>query len=95
VVTNTIPMHTAYVPGSATTTQGTVLEADPLRIDVGDVAPGGEVTISFQATVDDPGLACWFVRGEAVVRSEDIEHTYSAYTVVGECNKVYIPLVQR
>lgn len=95
VVTDTIPLHTAYVPGSATTTQGTIVGSNPLRIDVGEVAPGGEVTISFQATVDDPGTACWFLKGEAIVHSGDTEHTFLAWTKVGEFNKVYVPLLLR
>lgn len=95
VVTDTIPLHTVYVPGSATSSQGTIQGPDPLRADLGDLSPGAEVTISFQVTVDDPGTECWFVYNQALIRSGDMEHAFRVLTVVGESNKVYLPALQR
>ncbi|QTD48525.1 isopeptide-forming domain-containing fimbrial protein [Sulfidibacter corallicola] len=47
-----IPTHTTVVPGSAATSAGIVVTEDPLDVNLGDLAPGGFVTIEFQVTVD-------------------------------------------
>ena len=64
-------------------------------MEVGDVPPGGDVTISFRVTVADPGDAVWLVINRALIRSEGMEQTRQALTVVGESHKVYLPLLMR
>ncbi|MEE4312063.1 MAG: hypothetical protein V2J62_09370, partial [candidate division KSB1 bacterium] len=47
--TDSIPQNTEYVPGSATTSRGTITATSPvLVIQIGDMAPGDDVTIGFQ-----------------------------------------------
>ncbi len=54
VFTDPIPVNTSYVGSSLTSIpQGTPDDsADPLRVDIGDMAPGATVTIGFDVTVD-------------------------------------------
>ncbi len=59
-VTDAVPANTSYVAGSATTTQGTLYEptgGEPLRVEVGTMAPDATVTISFQVDVGNTGQA--------------------------------------
>ena len=84
------------VPGSATTTQGGPIQGpNPLVVPVGDIAPGGEVTITYQVTVVDQGEPCWFISNEALVSMEGGEpQSRRAGTTVGEgCHHVYLPLL--
>jgi uncharacterized repeat protein (TIGR01451 family) len=92
-MTDTIPADTTYVPGSAWTSQGTIQGPDPLVVSVGDVAPGGEATITFQVTVDNLGLDCWFVPNEALVGSGETQLVRGATTTVGNCHSIYLPLI--
>ncbi len=49
---DTIPADTAVVAGSAATSQGVVVSEDPLDVNIGDIGPGGFVTVSFRVTVN-------------------------------------------
>jgi uncharacterized repeat protein (TIGR01451 family) len=97
VVTDTLDLGlVTYVPGSATTTQGGPIQGpNPLVVPVGDVAPHGEVTITFQVTVEDLGLPCWFIPNEAIIRMAGEQLIRQATTTVGSCHRVYLPLVLR
>ena len=46
------PAYTNYIPGSATTTWGTIDFEDPLTVAIGDMEPGESVTITFQVQID-------------------------------------------
>jgi uncharacterized repeat protein (TIGR01451 family) len=92
-VTDTIPANTTYVSGSATTTQGTFTGPDPLVFNVGDVAPGAVVTLTFQVTANDLGAGCWFVSNEAIIGSGGTQLTRETTTAVGDCHVIYLPLV--
>ena len=97
-VTDAVPANTLYVPGSATTTRGTLTEPagdQPLRVEVGAMTPQELVTITFQVDVDDTGQPCWFVPNRAVVGAEGAQWTLGAVTTIGACNHAYIPLVLR
>ena len=53
VFTDPIPGRTSYVPGSATTTRGTIAaSASLLTVNVGAMGSGDTVTITFRVTVD-------------------------------------------
>ena len=52
VITDAIPAHTTYVPGSAHVTQGSVSGPDPLVAEVGELAPGAYAVLTFRVTVD-------------------------------------------
>lgn len=53
VFTDPIPAHTTYVSGSATTTRGSIVATPSLlTVDVGPMAGGDTVTITFAVTVD-------------------------------------------
>jgi uncharacterized repeat protein (TIGR01451 family) len=96
VVTDPLPANTSYVAGSAQTTKGTIQGTDPLVVAVGDVGPGGEVTISFQVTAGDPGLACWFMSNQATITAAGADPIVrQAVTSVGSCLRIHLPLVVR
>jgi fibro-slime domain-containing protein/uncharacterized repeat protein (TIGR01451 family) len=46
--------HTAVVPGSVTTSTGTIVSESPVRIEIGSLSPDQTVTASFRVTVDSP-----------------------------------------
>jgi len=92
-VTDAMPAGATYVPGSATTTRGTIQGPDPLVVSIGDLEPGGEVIITFQATAQDLGLACWMVINQATVASGGTQLTRLASTTFGDCPKAYLPIV--
>ena len=53
VLTDPIPANTTYVGGSASTTQGTINDADPITATIGTLAAsGGAATVTFQVTID-------------------------------------------
>jgi len=94
-VTDTLPSGATYVGGSATTSQGTIASQDPLLVNVGDVAAGGEVTITLQATLDDLALPCWFVSNDAYIETGDLLLKRSAVTTLGSCHTLYLPFTPR
>jgi uncharacterized repeat protein (TIGR01451 family) len=94
-VTDTIPADTTYVSASASTSQGTFTGPDPLVVSVGDVAPGGVVTITFQVTADDLGPGCWFVPNEAIIGSGGAQLTRGTTTSVGDCHVINLPVVSK
>jgi len=94
VVSDAIPLNTTYVPSSLQTSQGTVASLDPIVVNVGDVAPDAEVTITFRVLVSDLGLACWFIPNEALIGVEGTELSRRAVATIGTCNRNYLPLIQ-
>jgi uncharacterized repeat protein (TIGR01451 family) len=95
MVTDATPAGTTFNPGSESTTQGTIVGTDPLVVDVGDVLPSGEVTISFEVTVDQNPSDCWFVVNEALIESVETL-TRTAITTIGDsCFTVYLPFTVR
>jgi len=96
VVTDPTPANASYVPASATTTQGTIQGTNPLVVAVGDVAPGAQVTISFRVTVGNPGPTCWFLQNQATIAAVGEDPLVRrAVTSVGDCLRIYLPLVSR
>jgi uncharacterized repeat protein (TIGR01451 family) len=93
IVTDAIPVGANYVPGSATTTRGTIQEPDPLVVSIGDLEAGGEVTITLQATAQDLGQACWMVINRAIVASGGTQLTRIASTTFGDCYQAYLPII--
>jgi len=51
-LSDTIPADTTLVAGSAATSQGVVVTEDPLDVNIGDMPPGGFVTVIFRVTVN-------------------------------------------
>ena len=49
-----IPAFTTLVPGSVTTSAGSVSSEDPITIDVGTLASAATVTVQFRVEIDDP-----------------------------------------
>jgi uncharacterized repeat protein (TIGR01451 family) len=95
-VTDAVPPNTSYVTSSATTTQGTIQEptpTEPLRVQVGTIAPQDVVTITFQVDVGDTGQTCWFVLNKAIVGLGGAEWTPGTVTTIGTCNHMYVPLM--
>lgn len=70
VFTDSTPLHTTYVNGSATTSAGTIAGTDPLEVDVGPMAAGASVTITFRVTVDAGTPAGALIRNQGLVESD-------------------------
>ncbi len=68
-ISDALPISTTYVAGSAAASRGTVSGPDPLVVDVGALAPGEVVTLTFKVTVD-AGAAGRVVENEATARSD-------------------------
>ncbi len=51
-LSDTIPANTTLVNGSVSTSAGVVVTEDPVNINVGNLNPGGLVTIQFSVTID-------------------------------------------
>jgi uncharacterized repeat protein (TIGR01451 family) len=81
-----------YVPDSATTTQGTIQQPNPLVVDVGDIDWGTEVTITFQVTVENQTASCWFVPNEVVIDMDGEQIVRQTATSIGDCARIYVPL---
>jgi uncharacterized repeat protein (TIGR01451 family) len=93
IVTDAIPVGATYVPDSATATRGTIQGPDPIVVSIGDLEPGGEVTITFQATAQDLGQVCWMVINRALVASAGAQLTRIASTTFGDCYQAYLPII--
>jgi len=96
-VTDTLSLDLNLLPVTVATSQGTVVGTDPIIVDVGDVAPGGDVSITFQAQVDPAGSGCRIVRSEALIGSsgEQLSRQASALVSEGDCEQNYLPLTIR
>ncbi len=84
VLSEQIPAHTAEVPGSATTTAGTVTGETPVRIAVGDLAAGAQVDVRFRVTIDavvPAGVS--EVSGQGVVTSDQLPAVLTDDPAVG------------
>jgi uncharacterized repeat protein (TIGR01451 family) len=51
-LSDAIPAHTALVPGSVRTSQGTVTEGDPIQVAIGQIPAQGSADVSFQVVID-------------------------------------------
>ncbi|UHD18276.1 DUF7933 domain-containing protein [Thiocapsa bogorovii] len=70
VFTDSIPANTTYVAGSLSSTVGTTDEsADPLVVEVGDLAGGAEATITFRVTVDSGTALGTIISNQGLVDS--------------------------
>ncbi|HSJ54996.1 MAG TPA: hypothetical protein VLC52_14745, partial [Anaerolineae bacterium] len=95
VVTDPLPANASYV-GSPTTSQGVVQGTNPLVVAVGDVAAGGDVTISFQVAAGSPSQTCWFLSNQATIAAAGEDSILRrAVTSVGDCLRLHLPLVIR
>jgi len=97
-VTDAVPANTSYVAGSGWTSQGTLYEpvgAEPLRVEVGTMAPGATITITFQVEVGDTGQPCLFVPNPAGVSTGGSQWTVGAVTTIGTCNHAYLLLAPK
>ncbi len=71
VFTDSTPVNTTYVAGSATTTAGTVTGSNPLVVTIGPMGPGATVTIRFRVTVNAGTPAGTLIRNQGVVTSAE------------------------
>jgi uncharacterized repeat protein (TIGR01451 family) len=94
VVNMSIPNDTDYLPGSASTSQGTVSGTGPLAFTVGDVPAAGEATLSFAAVVRGDVVSPTLLTGAVNITWEggglDLTHR-----VVANPRLVYLPLILR
>ncbi|NQV07014.1 DUF11 domain-containing protein [bacterium] len=72
-LTDSIPALTTIVPGSVTTSQGTVVSEDPVGVDFGAMAGGGTATVTFRVVLDDPfPLGITEVANQGTVTSDQL-----------------------
>ena len=91
-VVNPVPAHTAYVPNSLTASGGQALHDGSNITWVGDVPPGGRVTVSFAATVDAQLIDPMAIVDVATVNHGGDSIEFQATTLVNAL-KVYLPLI--
>ncbi len=54
VLQDVAPAHTAVVTGSVTTSQGSIVGASPVRVELGSLAANASATVSFAVRIDSP-----------------------------------------
>ena len=59
------------------------------------VPAGADLSITFQAQIDPAGAGCRILSNEALVGSEGKQLLSKATVVVGDCQKIFVPLVLR
>jgi uncharacterized repeat protein (TIGR01451 family) len=94
-LTDPTPQGTTYVPGSATTTRGTIQGTNPLVVAIGNLGPGEEATVEFRVLVQDLGLPCWFAVNDAQISSGGVLSRRAVTTIGAGCLRAYLPLVYR
>ena len=94
IVTTTIPNNMTYVPGSATTTQGTVSSSGPLIFNTGTISYSVPVTLTFSAVVDAGILTPTVLNGPVMI-SWSKGSLSRSFTLIANGLPVYLPLIQR
>ena len=54
VLNDLVPANTAIVAGSVSASAGTILTEDPVEVDLGEVAAGASVAVTFDVTIANP-----------------------------------------
>ncbi|MCP3938332.1 MAG: hypothetical protein GY708_23535, partial [Actinomycetia bacterium] len=67
-----IPLDTALVAGSVTTSAGTIESEDPIRVAVGELGLGETVAIGFDVAIDSPLAGLNEVVNQGVVSSVEL-----------------------
>ena len=76
-IADSTPANTTAVIGSASTSQGIVAGEDPLNVNIGDIAPGSVVTITFQVTVNAGTADGTIIPNQATVSGDNFTDTNS------------------
>jgi uncharacterized repeat protein (TIGR01451 family) len=85
----------SYVAGSASITKGMVTGPNPLVATITEIWPGESVVMTFRAILLDQPESCWAVPNEAVVASGGGQLTLRTHTLLGTCQKAYMPIVRK
>ncbi|MEM8960297.1 MAG: Calx-beta domain-containing protein [Acidobacteriota bacterium] len=92
VLDDPVPTGTTVVVGSATTSAGVIVSESPLQIDLGTLASGTSVTVSFESVLDDADLD--EVVNQASVTSSELPTVLSDDpTLPGDVDPTVIPVV--
>lgn len=73
VLSDDPPAFTTLIPGTLFSTKGTIVEGDPLTVDIGDLAPGDTVVVSFQVTLDQDIISGVSIVNQAVIKGDNVE----------------------
>ncbi len=70
--TDSVPAHTSYVPGTLNSTKGTADDsaAPDLVVDIGDLAEGESVTVTFRVTIDADTAEDTTISNQGIVDSD-------------------------
>jgi uncharacterized repeat protein (TIGR01451 family) len=94
VVTVTLPNQTTYVPGSATTSQGSVSENGPLIFTLGTMEYNSPITIVFVVMVNSGVTSPTALSGQLTITWNGGSSSMH-YGVVANANLLYLPSVRR
>nr|WP_276611749.1 IPTL-CTERM sorting domain-containing protein [Thiorhodococcus mannitoliphagus] len=85
-LTDVIPTNTNVVAGSVTTSQGAVVDSDPVSVNLGTLAASQTATISFQVTIGSGVPTGTVIQNHADVSATDLSATSNTTltTVVNE-----------
>jgi len=73
MVEDPVPAATSLISGSVTTDHGSVTAESPVRVAVGDLAPGAQATITFQVRIAEPfPVERTTVANQALIRSDQL-----------------------
>ncbi len=92
MITDYIPAHTTFVPGSIHTTQGVAHDPDPLVVNVGNLEVGGRMTVTFQVKIDAGAQGA--IANRAVVSSDQQEaRVYTPSVIAKLYTYLYLPFI--
>ncbi len=74
VLTDVLPTGTSVAAGSVTTSQGTVTSEDPVTVELGELGPSAQATVSFRADVAaDLGVETELISNQASIASRELD----------------------
>jgi uncharacterized repeat protein (TIGR01451 family) len=93
-VTDTLPSHTTYVPGSLSGTSGTWRYEGGVITWTGALSPGASLTLTFKATVDEVAGPLAIVNWAVLDDHVGVPRTVQAVTLIDPLRS-YLPLVAK
>jgi uncharacterized repeat protein (TIGR01451 family) len=73
ILTDATPLLTTLVAGTVQTSQGTIVSADPVEVDLGEIVPGSPAVVSFRIDIENPFPATHTsVQNQAVAQSAEL-----------------------
>jgi uncharacterized repeat protein (TIGR01451 family) len=93
VITDAIPNYTTYVSGSVSISQGSVAGPDPLVADIGTLAPGQRVVLTFRVALREDSRGQTIINQAVVASDHRVLPVSSPLTSVIVYRYIYLPVV--